>query len=317
MSITIHDLAKIAGVNSSTVSRALRNDPCVRQATRERIQALAVRYGYTPNLNARNLADGKTHMIAFMMGSLDYQLECDAAVVLNEIFSRHGYTLMIFSYAPDVERFYLDRLEKFSQKICDGAILLAPGYRLQSPRLLSVLQSVRIPLVCLDRWFDGIRLPVVTTDNSVAVRELFEAAYKAGMDAAICNFHCNDSTSAGRRREFERCFAEKQFPFLMPERPEEIPLFLQKKHSVRPAVLSTSSRDFTEWLPFLPAGFITAAFDRGVPPQRELYGPIILCVQNYREIARQGAQIMLNLLKQEPSVPDDPVLIEPETILYV
>ena len=64
--ITIHDLAKIAGVNPSTVSRALRGDPRVRQSTRDRMTELAAQYGYVPNLNARNLADGRTRMIALL-----------------------------------------------------------------------------------------------------------------------------------------------------------------------------------------------------------------------------------------------------------
>ena len=48
MNVTIHDLARLAGLNSSTISRALRNDPRVRQSTRDKIHALAEKYGYTP-----------------------------------------------------------------------------------------------------------------------------------------------------------------------------------------------------------------------------------------------------------------------------
>ena len=83
MSITIHDLARLAGLNPSTVSRALRNDPRVRTSTRERITSLAAEHGYIPNLNARNLADGKTRMIALLMGSLEFPVEREAAVRLN------------------------------------------------------------------------------------------------------------------------------------------------------------------------------------------------------------------------------------------
>ena len=45
--MTIRELAKIAGVSHATVSRALRNDQCQSAATRERIQALALKHGYT------------------------------------------------------------------------------------------------------------------------------------------------------------------------------------------------------------------------------------------------------------------------------
>ncbi|HCH86845.1 MAG TPA: LacI family transcriptional regulator, partial [Lentisphaeria bacterium] len=56
MPVTIHDLAKLAGLNASTISRALRNDPRVRKSTRELVRELARRHGYTPNLPARQLA---------------------------------------------------------------------------------------------------------------------------------------------------------------------------------------------------------------------------------------------------------------------
>ena len=45
MPVTIHDLAKLAGLNASTISRALRNDPRVRKSTRELVRELARRHG--------------------------------------------------------------------------------------------------------------------------------------------------------------------------------------------------------------------------------------------------------------------------------
>ena len=56
---TIVDLAKEAGVTAGTVSRALANDPRVKQGTRERILEVAKRLNYRPNLSARSLVLGQ------------------------------------------------------------------------------------------------------------------------------------------------------------------------------------------------------------------------------------------------------------------
>jgi len=68
---TLAAVAHAAGVDPSTVSRVLRNDPAgrVRAATRERIMAAANALGYVPNVNARNLALRRTMTIGLIIPS--------------------------------------------------------------------------------------------------------------------------------------------------------------------------------------------------------------------------------------------------------
>ncbi|MBQ8755949.1 MAG: LacI family DNA-binding transcriptional regulator [Lentisphaeria bacterium] len=313
MSITIHDLARLAGVNPSTISRALRNDPRVRESTRERICALAKRHGYTPNLNARNLADGKTRMIAFLMGSLEYQLEREAAVALNELLSQYGYTLMILSYAPDAERLYPDRLEKLTQKICDGAILIAPTYQRQEP-LLPILQAVRMPLVCIDRRFRDFQLPLVTTDNTLAMRQLFEHALGAGMDGAVIHFRTTDSVCENRREELVKILQNTPVPFCLAENEAAVADFIKRNHIRKAAVFSNNCTDISDFISVLPENFIVGAFDRSsgfLPPRA---GTVFLCIQDYCGIARTAGEILLEQLKNPQSEPRSQ-LIPPLEIL--
>ena len=53
--VTMEDLAKIAGVSTITVSRALRDSPLVTENTREKIRKIAQEQGYRFNISARNL----------------------------------------------------------------------------------------------------------------------------------------------------------------------------------------------------------------------------------------------------------------------
>ncbi len=63
---TIDDIAQLAGVSKSTVSRALSDSPLISAETRERIQALARQYNYQVNLPARRLSMQQSNTIAFV-----------------------------------------------------------------------------------------------------------------------------------------------------------------------------------------------------------------------------------------------------------
>lgn len=64
---TLADLARVAGLSTSTVSRALAGNPAIRQETRDRVTALAREHGYRPNVIGRNLRTGKTHAVAVIL----------------------------------------------------------------------------------------------------------------------------------------------------------------------------------------------------------------------------------------------------------
>jgi DNA-binding LacI/PurR family transcriptional regulator len=65
-SVTIRDVARLAGVSPGTVSRAIRNSPLVSRDTRKRIMAAVEELDYRPNLAARRLVLGRTLTIAVM-----------------------------------------------------------------------------------------------------------------------------------------------------------------------------------------------------------------------------------------------------------
>ncbi len=64
---SLAELAKIAGVSVSTVSRSLSGNPMIARATRERIEALAQEHGFQINRAARNLRLGRTGAIGVIL----------------------------------------------------------------------------------------------------------------------------------------------------------------------------------------------------------------------------------------------------------
>jgi DNA-binding LacI/PurR family transcriptional regulator len=71
---TIEDIARLANVSKSTVSRALNDSPLIKQETRERIQAIAREHNFRLNAPARNLSLRQSHTIAYVTHA--YHLEC-------------------------------------------------------------------------------------------------------------------------------------------------------------------------------------------------------------------------------------------------
>jgi LacI family transcriptional regulator len=73
MAVTIKDIAKIAGVSTSTVSRCLNNNTRISLATRERVKKIADDLGFVPNNSAKSLSTKKTGLVGIVyQESLDF-----------------------------------------------------------------------------------------------------------------------------------------------------------------------------------------------------------------------------------------------------
>jgi LacI family transcriptional regulator, purine nucleotide synthesis repressor len=70
MGITIKEIAKMAKVSHTTVSRALNNSPFINQETKDRILEIAKRLNYVPNFNAKSLVLQKSHNIGLFFSTI-------------------------------------------------------------------------------------------------------------------------------------------------------------------------------------------------------------------------------------------------------
>lgn len=70
MSVTIKDIAKLAGVSHTTVSRALNNSPLIQEETKERIRIIAEQMDYTPNYSAKSLVLDRSYNLGLFFTTL-------------------------------------------------------------------------------------------------------------------------------------------------------------------------------------------------------------------------------------------------------
>ncbi len=102
----ISDIARLAGVSKSTVSRALNNSPLIGQDTRERIQALAKSHNFKINVPARRLSMKRSNTIAFVTHA--YHKEFSVADLfgleimggISKGLAMHGYDMLVVHVNP-------------------------------------------------------------------------------------------------------------------------------------------------------------------------------------------------------------------------
>ncbi|MBN2311283.1 MAG: LacI family DNA-binding transcriptional regulator [Candidatus Hydrogenedentes bacterium] len=93
--VTISDIAERAGVHRSTVSLALRDDPRITAATRDRIKAIAADIGYLPNLVARGLTSKRTHTVGLLVPKLRDDFYVTVVSHQEEWLRAHGMTPLL------------------------------------------------------------------------------------------------------------------------------------------------------------------------------------------------------------------------------
>lgn len=169
MAVTISDVAKEAGVSTSTVSKVLNNWSSISPATCSRVHEAIKKLNYTPNARAVHFAKGHTNTILFLSTLSKEQaytnphmfdILCGAYKTLAD----NGYSLLLADI-PETESMeeYLSRL--ISQKCADGIMIHGSSY---SPKMDSILLSADFPHILIGHPGPSSRLCWIETNNGLA-----------------------------------------------------------------------------------------------------------------------------------------------------
>lgn len=144
---TLKDVARLACVDVSTVSRALNNTSYVHPDTKARVYAAAKELGYHPNVMAQALRQGKRHTIGVVVPRLHLAIFSEILQGIEEEARNLGYAMLICVTEddPKVEKECLNRLRN---GFVDGIIIAATG---KNGRLLRDIQAGGIAVVQLIR----------------------------------------------------------------------------------------------------------------------------------------------------------------------
>lgn len=169
---TLKDVAKLACVDVSTVSRALNNTSYVHPDTKARIYEAARTLGYHPNVIAKALRKGKRHTIGVVVPRLHLDIFSEILQNMEATIRSLGFETIVCvtNDDPTIERTCLDRLRN---GFVDGIIITGTG---KNNRLLRDIISSGIPVVQLIRRQERSISSVVADYESgsyEAVRHLY------------------------------------------------------------------------------------------------------------------------------------------------
>ena len=161
--VTIVEVAKAAGVDRSTVSRAYNQPEMLRQATIEKVKSVAVALGYSPNTAARALRTGQVQNIALIVPDLTNPFMPPIALAAQKQAEKTGYCVFIGN--ADENPGHEERLlARFSDQV-SGAILVSP----RSDEAVIRDIAKRIPLVLINRDISSIPRVLIDAGRGMAM----------------------------------------------------------------------------------------------------------------------------------------------------
>ncbi|MCE4050339.1 MULTISPECIES: LacI family DNA-binding transcriptional regulator [Bacillaceae] len=148
---TIADIAKIAGVAKSTVSRYL-NGGSVGEATRKKIEKAIRETGYTPNPFAQSLKAKKTNIIGTIVPRLDSFASSQTLIGIDERLKELNYQMLISNTSQDLDR-EIESIYSLANQKMAGIILLATVI---TDRHLQAIADVNIPVLLIGQEHEEI-----------------------------------------------------------------------------------------------------------------------------------------------------------------
>jgi LacI family transcriptional regulator len=169
MPVTMMDIAKDLKVSVVTVSKVLRNQGRISDATRKRVLRRAKELNYQMNWVARSLVTRRTYTIGLLLPEFTHPFSAEIARAVAQTVRPHGYHVVISCFEEDPE-LEVSEADSLLARRVDGLIIASS----QPPRCLGLfkrIQKQKVPYVLIDRPIAGLRASYVGVDN-YAIGEL-------------------------------------------------------------------------------------------------------------------------------------------------
>lgn len=174
----IKDVAELAGVNRSTVSRIINGEGKFKEETRRKVEQAMSQLNYRPSAIARSLATSSSNIVGLLVtfytggffGEMMEQVQTELDMHQKFLITAQGH------HSAQGER---DAIQRFHDLRCDGYVLHS---RYLSDDDLRVLAQQPTPFVLLDRHVEGLEDRCITFDHrgasELAVNHLLKQGHK-------------------------------------------------------------------------------------------------------------------------------------------
>ena len=321
---SIKDIAEETKLSITTVSRVINGkakEYRIGKKSQKLVLDAAQKLNYNPNYAAANLRSGKSNTIALLVPSLSNPFFASMASEINKDLRDEGFITILSESSENLE-IEKDILKNLLKRNIDGLIIVPCGDHYEH---IIDLKNNGLPIVCIDRYFEDLDLPYVSTDN-------YDGAYKA-TKYLIDNGHTKIHSIQGihqsvpnkqRARGFKDAMRDAGIEkinisgndFSVQNGYLETKLILQKKE--RPTAIFTFSNTIAmgclkalrEEKLNIPEDISLIAFDDH-PYLDFLSTPLSCVVQPESDIAKLAIRFLFSIINNDP-LKTQQVLLKPE-----
>lgn len=319
----IQEVAKMAGVSPSTVSRALNGFPGISEKTRQKVIEIAKKLNYKPNYRGQILTTKSTKNIGLLITDITNPFFPELVRGAEETASESGYTILLGNTSESIDK-ETSYLEFFSRGPVDGVIISAS--RISNEHIISLAEE-GLPIVVINRILEHPKISYVSTDMEkggyLATKHLIELGHTK---IAFINGPSHSEAAERRLSGYKKALAESKIRYNSKLVSFNVPV-AESGYKEATRLLNTEDPPtaiFT-YNDLMAFGVIRAVKDLGVriPDDLSIVGyddiffssftdpPLTTIRQPKEKLGKKAVELLLKLMKGERQG----ILVEPELII--
>lgn len=173
--LTSHDVALLAGVSQTTVSRVLNGSDKVRPATRDRVLKAAAELGYAPSAAAQYLRTRRSGVIGVIASDIVNPFFPALLDALSRETQRHGFEMILWNHDDDSSAKSV--ADNVARGLVDGVCVASATAGITD---VDMLRRIQVPITFTNRGIHGFEADQVTSDNVGAAGQAASYLLSAG-----------------------------------------------------------------------------------------------------------------------------------------
>jgi DNA-binding LacI/PurR family transcriptional regulator len=207
-SMNIRDIAKRAKVSTATVSRTINRIPTVDPRLAKRIWNVINDSGYRPNIQARALVSGRSHILGLVVSEITNPFFPEIVQAFENLAVEHGYEILLVSTVHDAKRMDTS-VRRMTERRVEGVAVMTFG---MEDLLLKDSELRNVPLVFVDVGPNRSRVSNIRIDYLHGIRQAVQHLAALRHDKiAFISGPLNLKSAVARRDAFKQAMSEIGF----------------------------------------------------------------------------------------------------------
>ncbi|CAM4123415.1 LacI family DNA-binding transcriptional regulator [Lederbergia lenta] len=173
--ITIYDVAKVANVSPTTVSRVLTRSPLVKESTRRRVLGKMEELDFSPNEAARSLTTNQTNMIGFILPDITNPFFSQTYIDVETKAREKGYTVLLRNSMSRSEM-ESAHLRELAERRVECIVFMGGRINKVNPPIKEIEEMLevikKVPIIMVNGEMKGIDSHIIRTDEEEGIRSI-------------------------------------------------------------------------------------------------------------------------------------------------